>query len=154
MSVTGNWTTSKVSIAPPEEPRRGAEPSPRLREKVPDGRCDLVAVRLEGEVSRLEERDLRVLDVALESLRACGHEERVSIAPDGQQRRLVPAKVILEPWIHLDIARVVEEQVQLDLVRAGSGHVVIVQVVAVRRNQGDVLDAGSVLPVGRLGLEQ
>src|SRR5262245_63254325 len=117
MSVTGGGTTSKVSITSPEEPCRGAEPSPRPREKVPDGRCDLVAVRLEGEVPRLEERDLRVLDVSLESLRACGHEERISVAPDGQQRRLVLAKVLLELRIHIDITRVVEEQVQLYLMR-------------------------------------
>src|SRR5262245_2277046 len=126
MSVTGNGTTSRVSITPSGEFRRRAQPSPRHRQKVPDGRCDLVAVRLEGEVPRLEERDLRVLDVSLEGLRACGHEERISVAPDGQQRRLVLAKVLLELRIHIDITRVVEEQVQLYLMRAGSGHVVVI----------------------------
>src|SRR5262245_21539729 len=134
MSVTGNGTTSKASITPPGESRRRAEPSSRRGQEVPDGRCDFVAVRLESEVSGLEERDLRVLDVTLERRRACGYEERVSVAPDGEQRRLVLAKVLLELRIHVDVARVVEEQVQLYLMRAGSGHVVVVQVVAVRRN--------------------
>jgi hypothetical protein len=31
-----------------------AEPSPRPRQKVPDGRSDFVAVRLESEVSRVK----------------------------------------------------------------------------------------------------
>src|SRR5262245_37239099 len=104
------------------------------RQKVPDGDSDLVAVRFESEVSCIKKRNLRVLDVTLENLRACGHEERVSSAPDRQQRRLVLTKVLLELRIHIDIARIVEKQVQLYLVRAGSGHVVVVKVVAVRRN--------------------
>src|SRR5262249_17839151 len=102
MSVTGNGTTSKVSIT---------ESSSRPRQKLPDGRGDLVAMRLESEMPRLEERDPRVLDVSLESLRARRHEERIFLAPDRQEWRLVLAKVLLERWIHLDVARVVEEQV-------------------------------------------
>src|SRR5215510_6595328 len=134
MSVTGNGTTSKASITPPGESRRRAEPSSRRGQEVPDGRCDFVAVRLESEVSGLEERD--------------------SVAPDGEQRRLVLAKVLLELRIHVDVARVVEEQVQLYLMRAGSGHVVVFQVVAIRRDQGRVVDSGCVLPVRRLGSQQ
>src|SRR5262245_51380647 len=84
--------------------------SPRLdRQKVPNCHSDFVAVRLECEVSRVKERDRRVLDVTLERLCACGHEERISVAPDGQQRRLVLTKVLLELRIHLDITRIVEE---------------------------------------------
>src|SRR5262245_58975004 len=114
----------------------GLARSPHLGpgQKVPDGHSDFAAVRLKREVSRVKERDLRVRDVTLESLRARGHEERVSVAPDGQQRRLVLAKILLELRIHLDIARVVEEQIQLYVMRAGSGHVVVVQIVPVRRN--------------------
>src|SRR5262245_61032859 len=141
MSATGSGTTSRVSITPPQEPAAARSPSPRPRKKVPYGRCDLVTVRLESEVSRLEELDLRFPDVTLEGLSTRRHEERVPAAPDRQQRRLVLAKVFLELRIHLDIARVVEEQVQLDLMGTGTGHVVVVQVVAVRRNQGRVLDA-------------
>src|SRR5262245_2343818 len=86
-----------------------ALPSDGRRQEIADRRCDFVAVRLESEVSGLEERDLRILDVTLEGQSTCGHEERVSVAPDGQQRRLMLAKVLLELRIHLDIARVVEE---------------------------------------------
>src|SRR5215470_8064073 len=131
MSVTGNGTTSKASITPPEGSGHRAAPSFRSRQKVPDGRRDFVAVRLEREVSRVEENDLRVLDVTPEGLRACGQEKRIRIAPGGQQRRLMPAKVLLELRIQLDVARVVEEQIQLHFVRARSAHVVVVQVVAI-----------------------
>src|SRR5262249_18401235 len=142
MSVTGSVTTSRASITAPRKARRRAEPSSRRGEKVPDRRRDLVAVRLESEMSRLEDGGFRVLDVMLEGLRACGQKERVAAAPDGQERRLVPAKVLLELRIHLDVARIVEEQVQLGLVSTRSSHVVVVQVVTVRRNQGRVVDAG------------
>src|SRR5262245_38434973 len=110
---------------------RSPHPGPQ---KVPDGHRDFAAVRLKSEVSRVKERDLRVRDVTFESLRARGHEERVSVAPNGQQRRLVLAKVLVELWIHLNIARVVEEQIQLYVMRAGPGHVVVIQIVPVRRN--------------------
>src|SRR5262245_775735 len=123
---------------PPRKSRRSSEPHLDPGQKVADGRRDFVAMRLEGEVSRVEEGDLRVLEITPESLCACGQEERVSVAPNGQQWRLVLAKVLLELRVHVDVARVVEEQVQLRLMRAGSGHVVVVQGVAVRRNQGRV----------------
>src|SRR5262245_18912466 len=134
----------------------GVAPSPSFDpwQEVADGQRDFIAVRLEREVSRVEEHDLRVLDVTSERLRPWRQEERVSLAPDCQPRWLMPAKILLELRIHLDVARVVEEQIQLDFMRAGSGHVVVVEVVAVGRNQRRVLDAGRVLPVRRLGRQQ
>src|SRR5262245_65828276 len=73
-----------------------SHPSVRAREKVPDRAGDFVAVCLEREVPRVEELDLCALDVALEGLRPGRQEERVCVAPHGQERRLVLAEVALE----------------------------------------------------------
>src|SRR5262245_26771211 len=101
-------------------------------------------MRLESEVSRVKERNPRALDILLERLCASRQEERIPVAPDGEQWRLVLAKVPLERRIHFDVARVVEKKIQLYVVRTRSSHVVVVQVVAVRRNQRRVLDAAGV----------
>src|SRR4029453_9697266 len=96
--------------SPPEGLVAARSPHLDPGQKISDGRSDFVAVRLDSEVSRVKERDLRVHDVAFESLCACRQEERVSVAPDSQQWRLLLAKVVLELRIQIDIARVVEEQ--------------------------------------------
>src|SRR5262245_37695266 len=62
-----------------------------------------------------------MLDVTLESLRARRQEEGIPVAPDGQQRRLVLTKVLLKLRIQIDITCIVEEQVQLYFMGAGSG---------------------------------
>jgi hypothetical protein len=58
-------------------------------------------------------------DVAPERLGAGRQEERVVAAPDRQQRRLVLAEIRLERRVQRHVARVVQEQVELDVVRAG-----------------------------------
>ena len=54
---------------------------------------------LESKVSRVKERDLRVLDVTLESLRACGEEERNTscLAPSRLSRWSIAQRRAQEP---------------------------------------------------------
>ena len=64
----------------------------------------------------VEEPYLGVAVVALECLRACWQEERIILAPYGEERRLLGAEVLVEFGIEGDVIRIVEEQVELDLV--------------------------------------
>src|SRR5262249_34733550 len=79
-------------------------------EELADGCGDLIYVRLEREVTRVQQLDIRCGDVALKGFGSCGQKERVVAAPDGQQRWLVSAEVVLEPRVEVDIARVVENE--------------------------------------------
>src|SRR5258708_2609169 len=76
-------------------------------EEVPDCRGDLLGVRLQREMAGIEETDDRAGNVALERLGAGRQEEGVVLAPSRQQRRLVPAEVVLESRVERDIALVV-----------------------------------------------
>src|SRR5215472_18396282 len=111
-------------------------------------------MRLEREVAGFQQPDVGARDVTLKGLGSSGQEERVVPAPDGQQRWLARPEVLLERGVQLDVAGVVEEEIQLNLVRARTGEVVVVEGVTVRRNQRRVGDSVSILPHGRLGLNQ
>jgi hypothetical protein len=89
------------------------------RQEVADGGGDLGRVRLEGEVAGVEEPDVGARDVALEGFGSGRKEEGVIAAPDGKQRRLAGPEVLLEVGIVLNVAGIVQEQVQLDLVGTG-----------------------------------
>ena len=58
--------------------------------------CDILAVRLQREVSCVEEANHRLRNIALERLGAERQEERVVLAPHRQKRRLVFTEVFLE----------------------------------------------------------
>src|SRR5437868_6134297 len=73
-------------------------------EEVADFRCDLGGVRLQRKMAGVEEADDRVGNVALERLGAGWQEERVVLAPSGEEPRLVPAEVILESRVERDVA--------------------------------------------------
>jgi hypothetical protein len=51
--------------------------------------------------------DLRIREVALVRLRACGEEERVIEPPHHEERRALVSKVGVELRIQCDVARVV-----------------------------------------------
>jgi hypothetical protein len=110
-------------------------------------------VGLQGEVAGVEEADLGVGQVALEGFGPGGQEERVVLVPDREQRRPAGAEVLLERRVERHVARVVEEQVELDLVGAAAGEVVVVQPVPVRADPCRVGDALRVLPDRRLRLQ-
>src|SRR5262245_28168142 len=104
-------------------------------EEVPDRSRDLCAMCFEREVPRVEEVDDRTRNIALERLGARRQEERIVLAPHREQRRPVRAEVLVELRVQSDIARVVEEQVELDLVVAGTSEQRRVERVALRRDQ-------------------
>src|SRR5512138_3077130 len=92
----------------------------RLVEEAKDLGPDLLHVCLEREVPRVEEMHFGVWIVTLESIRARRQEERIVLAPYGQQRRPLLAEVRLKLRIEPHIAGVIEKQIELDLVDAGS----------------------------------
>ena len=69
----------------------------------------------------IKETHLRVRYVALECLCSSGQEERIVLSPYGKERGLVAAEILLKRGIQRDVASVVAEQIELDLVIAGSG---------------------------------
>src|SRR5262249_55269036 len=77
---------------------------------------DFICVRLERKVSRVVEVNLSIWIVAFESFCTGGQEERIVLAPDREKRWLAGVKVFLKFRIQGDIARVVQEQIELNLV--------------------------------------
>ena len=57
----------------------------------------------EGEVTAGDEVDFCIGQVTFESIGSSGDERRVVLTPDGQQRRLVVAKILLELRIKGDV---------------------------------------------------
>src|SRR5215469_5878063 len=96
-----------------------------LSEKLADRGGDLLGVGLQGEVTGIDEADVGVGDVALEGLGPGRQEKRVVPAPHREQRRPAGAEVLLECRVERDIARVVEEQVELDFIGAAAGEIVV-----------------------------
>jgi hypothetical protein len=54
-------------------------------------------------------------------------KKRIVLAPDGQQRWLVLAEVSLEVRIKGDIAGVVEQQIELRLMRSRACEIIVIQ---------------------------
>src|SRR5262249_37498412 len=86
---------------------------------ITDRRRDLWGMRFKGEVPGVKEMDHRGREIALERLGAGRKEEWVVLTPHREQRRPVGAEILVELRVQRDIAGVVEEQVELDLVVAG-----------------------------------
>src|SRR5262245_11706672 len=97
------------------------------REEVAHRRRDLPGVGLEREVTRVEELDRRPGNVASERLGAARQEEGIVLPPYRQEGRLVRPEVVLEGRIERDVALVVAEEVQLDLVGAAAGQIEVVE---------------------------
>src|SRR5215467_13337446 len=123
-------------------------------EEAADRRRDLRGMRLQREVTRVEKTHDSTRNIALERLGAGREEERVVLAPYRQQRRPVRAEVFLERRVQRDIAGVIEEQVELDLVVAGPSEQRRVERIALGRDQRLVLYTMHVLPLGCLGREE
>src|SRR5271156_2211374 len=88
-------------------------------------RRDLRGMSLQREMSGIEEPHARIRHVALERLGARRQEERIVLAPHREAGRLVRAEVALEGRVERDVALVVAEQVELQLMRAGAGEIEI-----------------------------
>src|SRR5258708_16493642 len=111
-------------------------------------------MRFEREVAGVEEANDSLGIVPLERLSTRRHEERVVLAPDRQERRLVRAEVFLEWRIQRHVALVVAEEVELHFISAGTRQIKIVQVLAIRRHHRLVGNAVGVLPSARLRSEE
>src|SRR5262245_45543231 len=111
-------------------------------EELPDRDRDLLAMRFQCEMAGVEEADDRSGHIAFERLGTGRQEERIVPAPDRQQGWLVRSEVLLESGVQRDVALVVAEQVQLDLVRTGTGQVEVVERIPVGRDRRRVGYAG------------
>jgi len=124
------------------------------REEFTNRHSDLGGMRFQGEVTGIVEADIGVGDVPLERLCARRKEERVVLSPHRQKARLVLAEVRLERWVKRNVALVITEQVQLDLIGSGARQVEVVQRSAVRLDRGLVGHAMGVLPACRLRCQE
>src|SRR5260370_33856911 len=102
-------------------------------QEVADDAGDLGALAFQREMAGVEQVDFGLRVVAFEGLGACGQEERIGPAPYREKRRPPGANVFLEFGIERDIALVVAEQIELDLVVAGSGEERSVEGPGIRR---------------------
>src|SRR5215475_12112719 len=115
-------------------------------EEVADHCRDFLRMSLEREVTRIEEMNLRIGNVALEGVGTCWQEEGIVLSPHCQEAWLVRSKVILEGWVHRNVAFVITEQIQLNFVSAGAAQIKVVERIAVGRNRGRFRDTVGVLP--------
>ncbi|RYE28191.1 MAG: DMT family transporter [Hyphomicrobiales bacterium] len=116
--------------------------------------ADLGGVGLQREVAAVDEANVSLRHVALEGFGARGNEERIVLAPDRLHRRLMLAQVGLDGVVERDVGLVIEQQVELDFVVAGTRQIEIVEVAAVGRDLARIVDAVSVLEERRLGRQQ
>src|SRR4051794_40582140 len=86
----------KLMKRPPVRPRLTVHAVDSIGQELPDRRGDRPGMRLQREVPGLEETDVCLRDVALESSRTGGQQEGVVLAPDRQEPRPVIAEVVLE----------------------------------------------------------
>jgi hypothetical protein len=87
----------------------------------------------QGEMTSRIKVDLGPRIVPPERFRTGRQEKRIILAPHRQQRRLVLSEVSLELRIERDVAGVVEQQIELRLMRPPPGQIVVIQRAAVGR---------------------
>src|ERR1700759_2198720 len=109
---------------------------------------DLVALGLQREMAGIDEVNLGVRIVAAEGFGARRQEERIVLAPDREQVGGMLAEVGLKLGIQRHVRRVVEKQIELDLVIARAVEQRLIQRVGFRRDHRGVMRAMGVLPFG------
>src|SRR6516164_4847595 len=97
--------------------------------------------------------DLGVRVIAPEGFCAGREEEGIVLAPD-REKRPAGADKLLEFRIERDVALVVAEQIELDLVIAGAGEKRRIEGPGIRRQPLRVWHAMRVLPAGGFRLEE
>jgi hypothetical protein len=98
--------------------------------------------------------DLGIRIILPERLGAGGQEKRIVLAPHGQERRPLRPEILLEFGIERDVALVIAEQIELDLIVAGSGEKRSIESPGIRRQSLRCRYAMPILPLGRLRLEE
>src|SRR5262245_27813905 len=96
-------------------------------EEVPDRRRDLLDMRFQCEVAGVEEADDRTGNVPLERLGTGRQEKRIVLAPDRPAGRPVRPGVLVKGGVKSEVALVVAEQVQLDLIGTGAREVEVIE---------------------------
>ena len=87
-------------------------------QKVPDPCADYLHMCLQREVPRVEQVHFGIGDIPPECRSARRQEERVVLAPNSKERRLKLAEVFLELRVELDVAGIVQEEIELEPSRA------------------------------------
>ena len=123
-------------------------------EEVADRRRNLLCMRFQREVAGVEETHDRIGNVAFECLRPRRQEERIVLAPYGEKTRLVGTKIILKDRVERNIALVVTEQIELNVIGAGACEIEIVERLAIRGNCRLIGDTVGVLPSRGFGIEE
>src|SRR5262249_38959904 len=93
----------------------------------------------EREMASVVEMHLCARDVALERLRAGRQKEGIVLTPHSQQRWPLCAEVLLKLGIQRHIARVVQEEVELDLIIPRPSQQRGVELVRLRRHERLIL---------------
>jgi hypothetical protein len=114
-------------------------------EEVANDGSNLGAVRLQREMAGVEKAEVSPWDVALERFGSSGQKKRVVFAPHRQKRRLVILEIPVEFGVEIDIAGIVEEQIELHLVGSRACQIIIIQRATIRRYKRGICDAVGVL---------
>lgn len=88
--------------------------------KIANGSRNFLSMRLQREVPRVVKMHFGGWVVPPKGLGARRKEERIVLAPDSQNGRPFCAEVFLELGIQGYVAGVIQEQIELDLIIAGS----------------------------------
>src|SRR5215510_12368599 len=123
-------------------------------EERPNGVGNFAMMRFQREVTGVVEVYFGVRVVPLERLSPGRQKERVVFTPDRQQWRPFCTEVLLELRVKRDVAGIVQEQIELDLIVAGTGQQRGIKLVGFRGYQRLVLNAVKVLGLGRLRSEE
>ena len=82
---------------------------------------------LEREVARVEEMDCGTGNIAPERLGTARQEKRIVLSPNCQETWLVSPEIALEDRVKRDVALVIAQQVQLNLIGARAGQIEVVE---------------------------
>src|SRR5215469_7071049 len=124
-----------------------------LFQKLEDGRADLRIMSFERKVTCINEMDFGVRNIPLVGLSARGQKERVVLAPDGEERRLVFSEIALKLRIEIHVACIVEEKVELRFMSAGTRQIKVVERAPIGRNKRFFRRAMHVLKFSGLGCQ-
>src|SRR5580704_13496665 len=83
--------------------------------KLSHRRSNLHHVRLQSKMPCVEHLHLCAGNVLAKRFRPSGNEERIVLAPNREQRRFRLAKIFLKCRVELDVGRVVQKQIELNV---------------------------------------
>ena len=91
-------------------------------QKFTDALRNFDCMRFKCEVTGIEKADDCAGNFPLECLRSRGQKKRIVLAPHREERRLVGSKVLLKGRVKRDVAFIIPEQIELNVIRASAGH--------------------------------